>query len=102
MADAVKDIQANYEEQLSELKSELARISKEVSSRATDALESVDEVYKAGKKQARHVTNQISEQSHAAYNMARENPVATSSIVLSAGLIGLAAGILLAKSCSRH
>ncbi len=95
MSDAADDVRANLEKQIADLKKEMNRISKSLSSRASDALDDASDVVEAGKGRAREAIGQVREQAHYAVGAMRENPGTTATVLSTVGLLGLAAGFMI-------
>lgn len=102
MADAFEDIRANLEKQIDALKSEVARISKTVSSRASDTVETAEGAYENGKGRLRAVATRARDQAHIAADVAKENPVTTSTVLVGIGLLGLIAGYVLGGNATSN
>ncbi|MBJ2149777.1 hypothetical protein [Paracoccus sp. IB05] len=98
MADAFEDIRTSLEKQIGDLKTEMARISKSLASHASDAVQEAEDAYETGKGRARAVASRVRDQAHVAADVARENPVTTSTVLVGVGLLGIAMGYLLSGS----
>lgn len=96
MAEAADDIRANLEKQIADLKKEVSRMSKSLASRASDVMDDAEETYEEGKHRARKAVANVREQANLTVDAMRENPVTTATVLTSAGLVGVAAGFVLA------
>lgn len=100
MADTFEEIQASLEKQIADLKTDMARISKVIASRASDAMEGAEDTYEEGKGRVRAVAARVSDQAHIAADVAQENPLTTSTVLAGVGLLGLVIGYMLGGSAA--
>ncbi|MCL4067482.1 hypothetical protein M3484_12965 [Pseudomonas sp. GX19020] len=100
MAEAADDIRANLEKQITDLKKEVSRMSKSLASRASDAMDDAEDAFEEGKGRARQVASQVREQASLTVGAMRENPGTTATVLTSVGLMGVAAGFVLAGLCA--
>jgi ElaB/YqjD/DUF883 family membrane-anchored ribosome-binding protein len=85
---------------LMDLKAEILELSRSIGSTASDAMDRSAPALEATRDNVRQLANKASEQGRAAVEVIRDNPGITSSVALSAGLIGLTIGYLLGSSGS--
>lgn len=95
MADATDEMRANFEKQIADLKREMSKISKSLSSRASDAMDDAEDMIEEGKGRARQAVNQVRDQAHVAVGAMRENPGTTATVLVTVGLLGFTAGFML-------
>lgn len=100
MVDNVDDIRAAFSKEISDMKKEISRLGKSVSSRASDAAEQAEELYAEGKQRGAHAVRQVKEQALATAEVMRENPGTTATVLASVGILGLAAGMILGGALS--
>lgn len=100
MADTSDDIRASLEKQIGDLKKDIAKMSKSLSARASDAYESAEDAFSDVKGQATQVGTQLRRQASVAADVARENPATTATVLTTVGVLGLAAGLLLGGAFS--
>lgn len=95
MADTVDDIRANLEKQIADLRKEMTKISKSVAARASDAMDDAEDAFDEARSRASRAAGRVRHQAHVATDLARENPGTTATVITTAALLGLAAGLVL-------
>lgn len=99
------DLRAEFEGQIAALKKEMAKMSKTIAARASDAVEGASDAIGDMKSSANGAARTVSRQAHAVSDAIRENPGTAATVLSSAGLVGMAvgfaAGYLLAGSGRR-
>ncbi|MBL0371060.1 hypothetical protein JJB09_03380 [Rhizobium sp. KVB221] len=99
MADPrIQEIRDTVDEQLAQLRAQVATLTKALSSRARDAAEQAGDTADTARGRIGTAVASARQQGHNVVEAARENPGAATSALLSAGLIGLAIGYLLGSS----
>lgn len=94
MADnASNNLRTDLEKQIAELKNEIANMGKSIKGRASEAVDSVDDVFTNTRDKARGATKQIRQQANIVSNAIRENPGTATTVLSSVGLIGLIVGV---------
>ena len=84
---------------LTDLKAEILELSKALASNASGAAERVAvPAYEATERGVRSFAHSAKEQGQAAVDAIRENPGTTSSVALTAGVVGLVIGYMLGSS----
>lgn len=91
---ATDDLRAEMEKQISDLKKEVAKLSRSISAKASEALGDAENVAEDLKDRAAGAARQARRQAQVVSEAARENPVTTATILSSAGLLGFVAGLL--------
>lgn len=92
MASKFRDeVEKTYENQISDLKSELAAVSKKLSEQSSafygDARDNAAETYDIIRKRGRVAAREVKHQAQVVTDSARENPLATLAIVAGVGLV---------------
>jgi ElaB/YqjD/DUF883 family membrane-anchored ribosome-binding protein len=92
MASKVReDAEKTFEDQIAELKNELASVTKKLSRQGNDLYEDVrdnaSETYDALRKHGRRAAREVKHQAHLATDTARENPLAAAAVVAGVGLL---------------
>lgn len=98
MADSADDanaMRADLEKQISALKSEMAKITKSLSARASDAMDDAEDLYDDGRDTARRAAHSMRRQAFYVAKVARRNPGTTATVLTTVGLLGLAVGMVL-------
>ena len=99
MAQIAHEMRAGVEDQIAELKKEVARLSRSLSARANETAGDAGEALEAGTKRTLQVVRQMRDQAHVAADAARARP--GTSALAAIGLVGLAAGLIYAASARR-
>lgn len=112
MADTIdtKDIRKELEAQIAELRKEISRIGKTISSKGEELYEDLSDdasdAYGRASRQARGAAKQVRRQAHVVSEAIKENPGTAATVLSSAGLVGFVIGIVvghaLAGSQSRR
>lgn len=99
MANVADDIRANLEKQIGDLKKEISKISRSLTSQAMDVVDDVDDSFQDHRGQTRqlvrHARDQVRDRAHAVADVARENPGTTATVLTTVGLLGLTVGLVL-------
>ncbi|MDB5523039.1 MAG: hypothetical protein JWM58_802 [Rhizobium sp.] len=90
----------SLQHELTDLKGEILELSRALASNASSAAESVGPAYEATKGAVRQTAQTVRDQGQAAVDVIRENPGTTTSVAVTAGLIGLALGYMLGSTSS--
>lgn len=85
------DAEQSFEEQIAELKSELASVTKKLSDQGSalydDARENASETYEKLRRHGRVAAREVKQQAQVVRDTARENPLATAAVVAGIGLV---------------
>lgn len=85
------DAEKSFEEQIAELKSELASVTKKLSEQGSslyeDARDNASETYDMLRKRGRVAAREVKHQAQIVGESARENPLAAAAIVAGVGLV---------------
>lgn len=106
MADApnADDLRKEMEKQIADLKKEVAKLGKSLSSRTGAMVEELrddaGEVYDAASRRASGAARQVRQQAHAVSEAIRENPGTAATVLSSAGLLGFLLGVVVGHMLS--
>lgn len=106
MADTpdAKDIRKELEAQIADLRKEITRIGKSLSTRGEELYEDLadeaSDAYDAASRRARGAARQVRRQAHAVSDAIKENPGTAATVLSSAGLVGFVLGILVGQALS--
>lgn len=85
------DAEKTFEDQIAELKSEMATVTKKLSEQGSalydDARDSASDTYETLRKRGRFAAREVRHQAQAVSETARENPLATAAVVAGIGLV---------------
>ncbi|WOC16448.1 glycine zipper domain-containing protein [Pseudochrobactrum sp. MP213Fo] len=85
------DAEKSFEDQIAELKSELASVTKKLSQQGNalydDARENASETYDVLRKRGRVAAREVKHQAQVVTDTARENPLAAAAVVAGIGLV---------------
>lgn len=85
------DAEKTFEDQIAELKSELASVTKKLSEQGSafydDARENASETYENLRKRGRVAASEVRHQAQVVTETAKENPLATAALVAGIGLV---------------
>lgn len=95
MADIAPDKDINA--QIDELRNQIDKLSTDLARRIDTASEHADEALSFAKTKVSAVANQAREEGRNVVRTAKENPTATSSILLGTALVGFVAGLLVSR-----
>lgn len=95
MADITLDKDINA--QIEELRNQIGKLSADLASRIDVASERADEALSSAKTRVSNVADQARTEGRNVVQAAKENPTATSSILMATALLGLFAGLLIGK-----
>lgn len=95
MADTTLDKDINA--QIEELRSQIDRLSSDLAKRIDSASERADEALSSAKAKVSNIADQARTEGRNVVQAAKENPTATSSILVATALLGLFAGLVLGK-----
>jgi ElaB/YqjD/DUF883 family membrane-anchored ribosome-binding protein len=95
MADVSVD--KNINAQIEELRNQVSKLSSELASKIDVASERADEALSSAKATVSSVTDQARSEGRNVIKAAKENPTATSSVLLTTALLGVFAGILIGR-----
>jgi ElaB/YqjD/DUF883 family membrane-anchored ribosome-binding protein len=97
-----EDIQKALEQQISELRDEIARINDAVAERSADMMDSArekaSEVYEGAADRAARASRQLRSQADVVSEVARENPGTTTAVLGAVALIGFMLGMVVGQS----
>lgn len=97
-----EDMQKALEQQISELRDEIARINEAVAERSADmmssAREKASEVYEGAADRAARATRQLRDQANVVSEVARDNPGTTTAVLGAVALIGFMVGMVVGQS----
>lgn len=100
----IADIQKTFERQISELRKEVAKINKSISSRGAellgDAQDAAAEVYDHASERTSRAARRLRTEAHSVSEIARENPRATTAVLAMATFVGFMIGLAVAKASS--
>lgn len=96
------DIQRSVEDQISELRAQVAELTKSISARAGEAADSAAEMADDARGRVRSAARVVRTQGQSVVEAARENPGTATTVVSTAGLIGFAIGLLIGVSCQSN
>jgi len=95
MADITLDKDINA--QIEELRSQIDRLSSDLAKRIDSASERADEALSSAKAKVSNIADQARTEGRNVVQAAKENPTATSSILVATALLGLFAGLVIGK-----
>lgn len=97
MADnkTANDIQKALEQQISDLRGELTRITKSLSSQSGDLRERAEDVMDDASGRFRHAAQIVRERGQAAAETIKENPGTATTLFGTAGIIGILIGVVI-------
>lgn len=104
MADtpSADDIRKEMEKQISELKKEVAQLTKSLSARGEglydDLRESAQGYYGEASGRAKSAAKQVRQQAHMVSEAVRENPGTAATVLSSAGLFGFLIGLVVGQA----
>ena len=90
----------SLQNELIDLKAEILELSRGLAANASDAVERAGPAYEATKGAVRQAAQNVKDQGQSAVEVIRENPGTTTSVAVTAGLIGLALGYMLGSTSS--
>ncbi|WP_312367489.1 hypothetical protein [Ensifer sp.] len=93
------DIQRSVEDQISELRAQVAELTKSLSARAGEAADSAAEFADDARGRMRSAARVVRAQGQSVVDAAKDNPGTATTVVSTAGLIGFALGVLVGVSC---
>lgn len=96
------DIRSDLEQQVSELRKEMEKISKSLSARVSDAVDQAGSVKEEAHQHAAGLVNRVRDQAHAVSDAAREHPGTALTLATSIGMMGLAVGVVIGALCARN
>lgn len=94
MARYADDTRADLERQLADLKAQVARMSKSVGGRASEAFDRAEDTYEDLRRGVHSAAGHVRDTAQGAVHLARENPVTAATALSAAGLLGLALGVI--------
>ncbi|MBB6483612.1 hypothetical protein [Rhizobium lusitanum] len=95
MADMKLDQDINA--QIEELRNQIGKLSADLVKRIDSASERADEALSSTKAKVTHIADHARAEGRNVVQAARENPTATSSILVATALLGLFAGLVIGK-----
>ncbi|RDL50385.1 hypothetical protein BLJAPNOD_01506 [Ensifer sp. M14] len=96
------NIQRSVEDQISELRAQVAELTKSISARAGEAAESAADLAEDARGRVRSAARVVRAQGQSVVDAAKDNPGTATTVVSTAGLIGFAIGVLVGVSCQSN
>ena len=88
------EIRSELEKQIGDLKKEVSRLSKSMSTKASEAIDDAGDLIEEAKGRAGGAAKQVRAQAQAVSEAIRENPGTAATVLSSAGIIGFLLGLV--------